>query len=409
MKGLNGLILPGGVEHLHGITYRVRLSIIRTADGGFDPKSTNLEFRNPRWTDIGGKRAGNGFSPEEMEGLRRAIQDHGLLHNITCRWFPYEDERKTSPKAVQLVDGERRFRSLSLLVNENPLCYNRHTKKMVPARDLYEWVECNITDMDDDEALATTVTGSDNAVKIGTGAQVGLVMHLQRCGKSDDEIRKICGKKSADWLCKTRKLGELASTDPKTYDALCRDQIRRSVARSLSSIADITERHRRLDLALRAADDRIHTLTVVLDEAEEEHEMAQAETAVAVAFGGDVGAHHVKEERARKRAKKARANLSRPRAGVTSGKDLESSGADLAKPFTTAKMEKYLVAPLVAIVKNKGIDPQTREPMDLDLDDAHLLVAFCKMLKTGVTGNPDTIAQCFLTAHKHKKNQRQAK
>ena len=139
--------LPSGTKHLFGTMFSVRLSMIKVADGGFDPTSTELSFFNPRWTEMNGKRFGVGFSAQEMQDLREDIQTEGLNHPLRCRWFPYQHPRTTQPKGVQLVDGERRFRSLSLLVKENVLCFDVNTGQMRPARELYEWIECRVTEI----------------------------------------------------------------------------------------------------------------------------------------------------------------------------------------------------------------------------------------------------------------------
>lgn len=406
--------VPSGVERLYGATFRVRLSIIQVTEAGFDLDATNFEFRNPRWHQMTGKLIGRGFEPDSMDQLRESIREHGLNHGLRCRWYPYQHPRTKTPSTVQLVDGERRYRSICSLVGENVSCFNPIDSEWVPARQLYEFVECRVTDMDDNTALAFALEGNATALDIGTGAQVALVHHLRKCGLLDAEILKIC-RKSPDWLCKTDKLFEL---DGETLKALYEDRISRSVARTLGTIPDLAKRALKRRLACAATDERLANLDGKLFDSEVERLLTEAEGKVAAAMGESQVVVDANKRLAKltKRSKRARAARNRPRTNITSGKDLaRGEGEEKPKTVTSSKLRKHIYDPLCDLLKGKGhaADGSLICPegpgcgmFRCVMEDVRMLKAFCEMLTGGIEGDPDTIILRFLTTHAKGKERR---
>lgn len=393
--------LPSGVKHVDGMAYRVKLTAVQIVDGGF-ADSKGFEFRNPRWQTVRGKATGRGFTQEEMEELREEIRLHGLNHPLRCRWFPYS-EAQDSAQAVQLVDGERRFRCLSYLISHNIPCKDPVTGKMVPAQELYATIPCNISWMTDTEALQIALQGNETSVRIGPGAYIGLVRYLQDCGKTDEQVLELCCK-SPDWLCKTKHLLEL---DEASLTALCEDRINRRVAQMLLKEPDAESRATLLTKALAATDARIAQLEANMTEADLEFELAQAESK----FGQKRGLKTIvqsaegKLAKATQKVRKAKQAIARPRANISSAKDVEASGEVVVKSLTPAKLEKLIYQPVCDLIKSKALDMRG-EPLALDLDDAKLVKAFVDMMRDGVTGDPETMCVRFLITHKKNKEKR---
>lgn len=375
--------LPAGVEFLFGNVFRCKLSVIQTADAAFDIDATQLQFRNPRWIHRSGAPIGEGFRVHEMSELREAIQQEGLNQTLRCRWVPFQNPRTDPAKAIQLVDGERRFRSLSKLVADGSMCWDATEQVEVEAKVLYEYVECRVTEMNDETALSFAFRGNDTAQSIGVGATVGLVHHLRKCGMSDQEILKITNK-SPDWLLKTEKLFGL---DDDTFAALCDGLINRSVARLLGRMKDPDKRKIQLQDAIDASNNRIAQMKTELQEAEEQQDLAEAEVVVA----SDSKTKEIAEaqlKRAEKKVKRRRSGLARPRVNMTSGKDMQTSGAELPKPLTMSKMQKHVYLPCKELIKCHCKDKEGND-LDIDIEDVRLLVAFWDMREKGVVEDED--------------------
>lgn len=391
--------LPAGVSYLYGAMYRVRLAMIQVADAGFDPASKQFEFRNPRWHTLNGKPQGCGLSPEKMQELRESIRDLGLNHPLRCRWYPFQNDRSASPVSVQLVDGERRFRSMCWLVKENQPCYDAATGDMVEAKKLYEYVDCMVTEMDDDTALSYALEGNDKSEDIGTGATIAMVQYLRHCGKTDPEIIAIT-RKSPDWLCKTEKLLGL---DPDILLALKNDQINRKVAQRLGQIEDVKERRQRLQLALDANTEKIADLKAAIAEADAETEMTKAELVVAEEMGLQTSEIASRLDKAKKKSKRIRARSEAPRTSIASNKDLERGGAKVERqPVTDAKRRKFLYEPICDILKAKGLDAEgnpLHEDLDTFLDCARSIKTDLEFLEGGFPGEAEAAAMDLLKQH----------
>lgn len=390
--------LPAGVRHLEGTLYRVRLTCIQPASGGFDPQAKLLEFRNPRWfLGEDGQPTGRGFTPEEMDDLRETIRVEGLDRPLRCRWFPFQEEgERRDFGTIQLVDGERRFRSISKLVKDGAECFDPSTHTMVPASVLYEWIDTRIAWMTDEEALTLALTTAETAVGIGTGATVGLVKHLRHLKKSDAEILTIT-RKSPDWLLKTEKLFGL---DHDCFTALVNDKINRRVAMKLLEEENLDHRKKKLAALMAATEARLSDLREQLNDAQLDEALAGS---VLVLEPDAVEKAKTQLKKAKKRVRRATANLSRPRAGISSGKDLSASTGNDKKtvPLTPAKLQKFVYEPVLQIIKDKGMAGD--QPLPIDLDDVKLIKTFCDAMNEGISGEPTTFVQRLLEQHKKRK------
>ena len=407
---LSDFRLPDGVKLMGGVEHMVRHSVIKFA-GVLSAKNLKDQplFWNPRWTEIPGsadKLTGNGLSEEDMSRLREEIRTQGLMFPLQCRWFPYQNHRTETPKCIQLVDGERRFRSINKLLESNAECYDRVTDKFLPAKKIYEWVPCSITEMTDDKALHIALIGNDTSAQISHGATIALVRRLKDTGRSDQDILVITGR-SPDWLCKTLKLVALADEDPEIFSALCKQEISRTVAKGLHEIKDPKMRKRAFRAAVSTMQGKLNELKLSLEHNEQEKEVAETLAEYAEQAGDEEASRDAKEiiEQAENNIRRHKKRLSRPRAGITSGIDFRKASHVKTKPLTLPKAKKLLAA-LETIIQNNGLNPETKEVLPIDMDDAVLAVKMCNLFEQGLVEEPDALALRILSEHKEQKSQK---
>lgn len=382
-EDLSELFGSENVVRLHGNLYRVKRALINFAEGGVQAekddkgKLTRIRFGNPRWVKNNkGKPVARGLDKAKMEDLKGSIQDQGLENPLRLRLIENGNDL-----ILQLVNGERRFRSLSALVEEKAECRDPATKSLMPADELYEWVDCRINRMTDEEALEHSMRPNETGESIGDVAALEVVKVLRSVGKGDDEILKFTGK-SITWL---READSLLTLDDKTLGALQTDQINRNLALKLTEISDTNKRLERLGQCSQKAIERIAAQEAALAEAaerdESEAEIEAASAALAEAEGDTEAAktHRRKASGARVRAgKKAAAKQelsSGPKTATSKDWDSTSDETDAAKPLSVAKVEKHWQVDLADIIKR-------RDDLEIDLEDARL----AKLLVDAIVG-----------------------
>jgi len=377
-----------GVKHLHGNLYRVRRDLIQLADNKQEKKGV-LTFTNPRHILTTDKP--KGFSKEEMAELREAIRTEGLENPLLLRLIEIDNE-----KVLQLVSGERRYRSISKLCGDKADCYDPATSKMQKAEKLYEYIDVRINHMDDKAAFKHAFSGNDKAIGIGEGATVALIREYRSAGWNDHEIMDATGK-SITWL---KDSDVLIGLDDQTFSALTNEQINRSAALELAKIEDVTERLDVLETARNFASNRLAKMKKKLEKevasAENKVELAESEAAEAE-FNNDTEAQAEAEDKAEKlqtkadRKKKEASEIGDdPR---VTNKDLQQArkkpGAnpgngtgDSQQALTKSKIEKFWFEPCAALIKNDGND-ENGDLVEVDLEDAYLVKLLCESIDKG--------------------------
>ena len=213
------------------------------ADGGFDPDSDKLEYRNIRYALSNQKLVGKGLERETMSRLAERIRVEGLHQYPICRWFE---------EGVQVVDGERRTRAILKLIADNAQCWDKDAKQWVSAKDLYGKIAVFVFDMTDEEALKINFSASESGENFGDGAVVAYVKYLRKCNMEDKEILSLTGH-HAEWLKQTDKLCDL---DDDTFQALCNSKITRGLAINLLDIDDVDTRLSELNQRIELAEKR---------------------------------------------------------------------------------------------------------------------------------------------------------
>ena len=366
------VFVDDNLQHIKEDLYLIRKQAISFADNGFDLDSDELKFGNPRYFVQNGKMNAKGLLNDtpEMESLREAIRSQGLKHPPQLRAFKTPDGLK-----FEIVDGERRVRSILKLASDNVEVYNPSTQEYVLASEQYEWIQVRIEEMDDKTAISRAFSSNDRAVNIGEAATAVLVKKLRKCNLNDKEICDLTGRGIA-WLRETDKIINLDNT---TFQALISEKINRTLALKLSELDNEEERLEKLESLLDAAQIRLEKVQAKLSEAvehaEDRAEMAEAEVIEADMRGVDSEKAERRKDKAEKRVKEIKEHKQEladkgPKANV---KDWEGN-----KPLTSIKLKKHWVATLDSLLENDDDDSGT-----IDLADAKLLRLACDKIEQG--------------------------
>ena len=392
--------LPKGIEqHVQAILYLVDPAELIFADGGFNSKSKKLEYRNIRYALSEHKLLGAGLEKEKMLRLAERIRTEGLHQYPVCRWFN---------DGVQVVDGERRTRSIRKLIADNAQCWDKKTKQFVPAKELFAKIPVFVDDMDDQMALKINFSASESGEHFGDGAVIAYVKHLRQCEQTDAEIIELTGY-SIEWLRQTDKLCEL---DDECFLALSEGKITRGLAGELleieSEVERVTELKRRCELAVQIYQEKTTKLEKKADKAAVQLEGLTADEALLTkginpdtseeisAPAAEEKAIEVKEKKskAEKKSKSADDKLAQhketqPKAGTKTGTE--------PKPLNFTKIEKYWLEVVHQAIKNKGKDEEDN-PLEIEFADLILTKMLCEQMRKG---QRDIVR--ILTAHnKHK-------
>lgn len=361
-EALAGIQKIDGVEHIHGNIYRIRRDLLCFADSGLETADGKLLFGNPRYiTNEDGKLVARGMSREEMEELRNEIIRQGLLHPPI--FYPKDGK-------FVLADGERRMRCIDRIIKDDALAYNTATGEMEPASEVYEYIECRVEIMDVQKALEIAFTGNESAIGIGDGATLNVVRVLRKAEYDDDTILTITGK-SITWLKET---DELLQLDKETFDALISDRINRKVALKLSRVPVVKDRGQRLKAMLEARKERVEKKKQELSQEIEGHEsaleMAESEVLEAEVLEQDVTEPELKVKRLNNITNKKKKQLNKleenpPPVNEKDYIDTHDPNDD-PKPYTPTKIEKYWKAELVDLIKDKGMDENDEQIVDVD-------------------------------------------
>ena len=384
--------LPKGVDHVTDNLYLIDPAELLFADGGFNPDSDKLEYRNIRYALADHKLLGHGLERDKMTRLIERVRTEGLHQYPVCRWFD---------GGVQVVDGERRSRGIRSLKSDGSECWDKKTKQFLPAKDLYAKIPVFIDDMTDEEALKINFSASESGEHFGDGAVIAYVKYLRKCGMSDKEITNLTGY-SSEWLRQTDKLCNL---DEKSFMALSEGKITRALANDLLEIEDIPARIEELDRRIVLAEKRYAEKTTELkakiETAADALEGAKADEFIASEVNPtDVPKAKEKKSKAEKVVKAAEDKLEKhqekePKAGTKTGTE--------PKPLTFVKVEKFWLEVVKEIITNDGKD-ENGEQLPIDLEDLRLTKFLCEQMRKG-----QTEILRVLKAHKKHKDERAAK
>jgi hypothetical protein len=194
-------IFADDVRHLHGNLFQVKRNRIELAQPGLKNENGKLVYGNPRWfTNKDGRPEAKGINEKsKMEELRNSIQDEGLENPIRLRVI------EGKKNFLEVVNGERRFRSVEDLCKKNVLCFDPATNDQKNAEEVFEWIDARIDFMDDKMAIRIALKPNETSEVIGDLANLNVVRVLRQSGYDDQEILSATGK-SISWLRETEKI-----------------------------------------------------------------------------------------------------------------------------------------------------------------------------------------------------------
>jgi hypothetical protein len=360
--------LPLGIERIgEDDLYNVKFNLLSLAKDQ-DGKS-NYQWYNPRRY---GQEDSSGFGKGDMEALLADIRDEGLMNPFICRWV-----LKAGVLEIEVLDGERRYRSIDGLISDNVSCFCRTKNQWFPASVLYNKVPCRIIQGNDKEALKVAFMVSDRAFRWGEGAVAKLIKKLRECSCGDAEILEIT-RKSQQWL---REMDKLCELDQLTFSYLVDDKINRTLALKLSKVQDVDKRQRYL---LACYEDAVENHQEVLDNADDAvvkaeiaQEVVEAKLTEALIDQNaeGVAAYQEELEGAKEEAekkKKARISVNKPRAKTKNLRNAaeklgegEAEGdtegeQEIVHPLRHGKIRKQLLA-IQGLIAADGKDTNGKE------------------------------------------------
>lgn len=374
-----------GLTHVKDDLYELSPSLIKFAgvNGG--------KFQNHRHLSADRSINSAGFDPVDMDKIRNSIADDGLQNPPICRYVDKDGE-----KYVELLNGERRLRSILRLLKDKAKCYNPVNGSTEDAEKVFSTIQIRLREnIDDKIAFRIAWGGNENAVPVGEVANIEFVRYLRNLNYSDADICKITGM-SVTWL---REQDQLADLDDDTLNALASGQIIRSVALKLVQMpkSDRAKVLANLLECMKAKNDVVKaSLEIAEETTSEEAEEAKAVAAAAVAEddgteeSADVVAKATqKAEKATKKAEKARsqkqAYTTKPAKIRDLNEVIEADGGEVSKALSWNKIEKLWIEPL-----EQGL--KSTDEVDFDRDYGRVAVAVLKAVQNGETDYLEVLA-----------------
>jgi hypothetical protein len=236
------------IIHEGGDIYLVPFDMLQMMKMPNDENENSFQPINARHL---GKRSNSpmsskGFGIDEMAELQQSIVDEGWFGNFLCRWV-----RQGEIWTVQLVAGERRYRSILAIRTKNIPVRDRskdvrhpETRELLeagysPAQEVFKFLRCEIKELDDEEAQTLNILENDKHVGIGERAGIRLVAKMRAWGWDDARILKKL-KKSGQWLRDTDEM--LNNLGDVCLQAVYDERINRTGAMLLAKITNVKER-----------------------------------------------------------------------------------------------------------------------------------------------------------------------
>jgi len=223
-----------GINHIADNIHRVNISLIQTENAKIDPAEEKLRFLNPRGLQIAEGQVA-GFNSNNMQQLKSAIRDHGLVNPLICR---YKSDGK-----IYIVEGHRRFKAIQELMEENAPCYDVNSGKNVPAQELFSAVLVRLYDetFTDEDCYKLSFNEDKSKVHFGAGAEIRFTHHCIMMGTDDSSIMEML-QVTPEWLRETKNLIRQLEEDEQILNSVFNDQINRTAAKNLAQIEDWQER-----------------------------------------------------------------------------------------------------------------------------------------------------------------------
>jgi len=340
-----------------------RITIIERPPEG--QEADQLLF-NPRSLDS--------FDPESMSELRESIKNRGLLHPVTVR-VRTEDEEIVS---IELIAGERRFRSIKMLVDNDEKVFDKDSREMVPASELYSHIPCCPRyDISDEEAFGLMCEENGKTKPLTVREEILLVERLLGSGYNQDTIANMIGE-NGSWVSHTSNFQKYLPKD--AFEKLVQGQMTRHVAVNLISYPE-EKRDEVFQSAKKAEEEarnqRLNDLQTELEEAEDAQILHEDDKAKAEEAGDQV-----KVDKAAKASKAAQARASKAAkkkekvekdAGKINQGDLAAGARNAgiapkkAKQLSKSDINQLIVEPLDGWINDGEYEAESGEVVEEDI------------------------------------------
>lgn len=364
----------------------IPIDMIELAERPEEGEESQKLFYNPRSLDS--------FDTEAMSRLRESIQQDGLQQPPVVRIFTKEGST-TEIERIELIAGERRYRSISMLFQENAMCYDEDTKEMVSARVLYKNIPCKaLYNISDQQALRIAFKENNEHKSLSIQEEIKLVERLSVRGMRQEEIAELLGT-NVTWVSQTANFR--TELPPDAFEKLVKGQVTRHVAVQILSFSPESRDRLFREACNIEASERKKALDEIQDElevAEDQEDLALQEQEEA-ASDGDVSAAKKAKKTALAAKKKALAALEKKtkveeaQGVIKQGHIIEGSRkANLtpkkAKMLNRAATQEFIVDILDSWLERGKLDDVTNEEYPT------LVLATAKAVATGIlTGNTD--------------------
>jgi hypothetical protein len=394
--------LPDGISHIEGPLYKVRFDLIKVADKpDTEAKAPDkYQWFNPRYWTLEEGEEPAGFGKPDMDRLGEDIRDNGLTDPMLCRWIPGPN----GTSLPQLWEGERRKRKIDFFRKKKEKVKNPTTGEYENAEKVYEYVLCNIYDIDKDiEVLKRAYRHARTRVNFSPEVDLRLVMEMRSEGAKDEEILDVTGQ-DEKWLANMDKLIALKE-DTKTLKAFCDGTLKLESAVAFAECEDQGTRHKALDIALTYAGEdskkKIAKLEKDILKGKEDVQLALGKKAEAE-FKNDDGKLQeaaTEEEAAQGRVQAAQKKKEKtnPQVGPKTARKAiqEAKGGNKngtgeePRPISASGIRKKYLGVVVEAIKAEGNDPEGKFLAHVDL------LAFARDLFNGILKGEEEPTKIF--------------
>lgn len=392
----------------------VALKDIAVVERPTQGRETEQLFYNPRDVDS--------FTPESMQALLNSVRTDGLQQPPLARAIT-ENGKLTS---LQLIAGERRFRILTKIVEEDLACYDddavapkkyradaivlhrgrfgkvvshkgeivsiqlfdhqgeitdeireveyANVLPTVSGKKLYSSIPCKVVnDCTDEKALRLAFSENDNHKSLKTKEEIILVERLHRMGLKQGEISDLLGANET-WVSQTLNFSEALPAE--TYQKLLDGKITRHVAVSFMGYKADDREDLHDEAVVVAEQDFIARSTKAEDDvitAEDEEEFAIMDQQTAESNDDEVAAKKAARQAktARAKAEKAQKKLERVQdeKGVIKQSHVAKAAANInvspkkSKMLPKDQVIDFYVEKMEAYIDGDVDDPECGKPI----------------------------------------------
>ena len=357
----------------------IKLDLIQIIERPSEGEESNQLLFNPRSLDS--------FDPETMSELRESIKRRGLLHPITVR-----TKKVRTKTIVELIAGERRLRSIKMLVQDNEEVFDKDSRKMVPAKDFYSHIPCCVHHgISDEEALGLAFEENGKSKPLTIAEEIALVERLILAGYSQHDIAKITGEHSS-WVSHTRNFKDYLPKE--AYKTLIKGEMTRNVAVNLISYP-LEDRKAVFESAKEAAQinksEKLEKVQDEIEEADDTEKLVIRDKEIAEENGNSKEVEKaekaiVSAQKKKEKAEVKKQKIEEKKVVITQG-DLATGARNAnispkkAKQLSKNDINHLLVKPIDEWIEEGGY--QTEE-MQLDSDTLMIVKATIESISEGV-------------------------